>query len=221
MANRKLATEFFLSNIKKINPGSKNIPMYEKYFASLSDKQFHSLMEWLRDKIQVLPYYYQNLDKERIDLEKLYDLCESLGIKLHQRITKTDPVTGVRFTTPEKYAILKLPVRRQKQHLVHGKSVAPHSKHVDVLTGQVTGVSKTSAITLPELMVLESAGLESVITEFLKVRGGDNTALREARRQTLDTGSYTLKSVEELNSRPTSTETLSATLKAMHLDNQV
>lgn len=221
MANRKKATDFFLKHIKAINPKSTNVAMYEEYLNGLSDKQFGRLMEWLREGIQTLPYYYRNLDKERIDLNKIIDLLEGLGVELFERLDRVDPVTGVEYTTPERYAIMRLPVRRQKQHVVHGKSVAEHSKHVDITTGQVTGVSQTSAITIPELMILDAAGMEEALTEFLKVRGGDNTAMKAARRQTIDGGGYTLRSIEALNSRPTSTETLRATLTAMHLENNV
>ena len=132
-----------------------------------------------------------------------------------------DPETGVEYMTPNEYLILPLPLRRQKQHLAHGKAVPEHSKHVDLTTGQVTGVSQSSRITLPELMIMDSAGAEKGIEELLKARGGDQKAMKMAKRQTIDTGVFTLQSLGELGSRPTATETMAAIFYAMHLDNNI
>ena len=49
MSNRKAATEFILSHIDKILPGSPNCKRYEDLFAGMNDKQFDELLSSVRD----------------------------------------------------------------------------------------------------------------------------------------------------------------------------
>lgn len=221
MSNRAKATEWFISHLKVLDPDSPNIEMYETFFKSLKDKEFDALMKRLESGETVLPYYQSNLSKSPLTVKKILKLGDKLGIDFFQRLYMTDPVTGARYLTPHKYMIVDLPVRRQQEHVMKKKSVATHSKFTDTWTGQAMGVSATSKISLPELMILESSGHVKAIEELIKVRGGDPIAFRESRQRLINQGRYNLKEIEDLNSRPTSTETLGTLLKSMHIDNNV
>ena len=221
MGNRKGATEFFIEKIKKLNPNSSNVKMYEDFFAACSDKEFDELMGKLERGEVILPYFVSNLNKEIIRMDKILALGDELGIDFFQRIWVTDSVSGVRFLTPEKYLVIDMPIRRQQQHLVKGKSVVESSKFTDPLSGQAVGASRSSRISLPELMIMESSGHIDAIEELIKVRGGDIAAFREARRLTVEQGGYNLDAIASLNSRPTSTETLKAFFFGMHIDNNL
>ena len=221
MGNRKKATEWFIEKISKLNPTSPNVKMYEDFFASLSDKEFDQLMNKMEKGEIILPYFVSNLTKEVIKMQKILALGDELGINFFQRIWINDPISGAKYLTPEKYLVIDIPIRRQQQHLVKGKSVVENSKYTDPTTGQATGPSRTSRVSLPEIMVLESAGHLSALEEMLKVRGGDSKAFREARRLTIEQGGYNLAAVEQLDSRPTSTETLRAFFFGMHIGNNL
>lgn len=221
MANRKKATEWFIEKISSLNPNSPNIKMYNEFFASLSDKEFDNLMGRLEKGEVILPYFVSNITDEVMRMDKILKLADDLKIDFFQRIWITDPATGVRYLTPQKYMVLDLPIRRQQQHLVKGKSLVENSKYTDPTTGQATGPSRTSKISFPEIMILESAGHLKSIEEMIKVRGGDNVAFREAKRLTVEQGGYNLSTIEELNTRPTSTETLKAFFFGMHINNNL
>jgi hypothetical protein len=221
MSNRKKATQFFIDYITKLDAKSKNIEMYKEYFNGISDKEFDNLMKQIENDETILPYYVTNLGEQVMEISKILKVADELGIDFFQRIWLTDALTGVRYLTPHKYMVLDLPVKRQKQHLIKGKSTVENSKFSDPLTGQATGPSRSSRLSLPEVMILESSGHKSAIEEFMKVRGGDNIAYREARRLTIEQGGYNLETIDALNSRPTSTETLKAYFFGMHIDNNL
>ena len=221
MANRKKATEWFIEMVRKLNPDSDNVKMYEDLFGSMSDREFDALMTRIEKGETILPYFTSNLSKTVMRIDDILKVGDELGIDFFQRIWIVDPKTKVKYLTPKKYLIVDLAVRRQQQHLVKGKSLAENSKYTDPLTGQATGPSRTSRLSLPEIMILESSGHHTSIEEMIKVRGGDNVAHRESRRLTVEQGGYDLDTIEELDSRPTSTETLKAFLFGMHIDNNL
>lgn len=220
MKNRKLAESEFLKRIKAISTNDDNYNMYVEYFKSLSDAAFDKMVSKL-EQGDILPYYSANMGKNPVDITKVLKVGDSLGIDFFERIWMTDSLTGTRYLSADKYMIVDLPIRRQAQHLTKGKSVTENSRYVDELTGQPTGPSRTSRMSLPEIMILESAGHDSSIKELIKTRGGDNEAFRASRRQLMDTGEYSLDVMDQLNSRPSSTESLRAFLLGMHIDNNV
>lgn len=221
MSNRKKATDWFIGQLKALAPKSPNIAMYEEFFKGLTDKAFGELMVKLEAGEAVLPYYQSNLSKDVLTINQILKVADGLGINFFKRIWMVDPVTGARYLTNEKYFIVDLPIRRQQEHVTKKKSVAENSKFTDAWTGQAMGPSAASKISLIELMILEAAGHDKAIEELIKVRGGDIAAFRESRRKLATQGSYNLKEIEDMNTRPTSSETLSTLLKGMHIDNNV
>jgi len=222
MANRKKATRWFIDTvIAKLDKDNRNIAMYEEYFDKLSDKEFDVVMTKLSKGDSVLPYYAFNMDKSTMNVANVLKVGDALGIEFFQQIYMTDPVTGVEYLTPEKYLIVDVPIRRQGQHLTKKKDVPDDDKVTDATTGQAVGPSKSAMMSLPEIMVLESAGHTSAIEELTKARGGDQLAYNHSKRQMIDSGSFTLKELATLGSKPTSTDTVKAFLLGMHFDNNI
>lgn len=224
MSKRKEATAHFLKHIKVLDSSigvTENLDMYTEYFKSLTDKEFDTLMNQLDSKDKTLPYYYAPLSKKGLRLDTIFKVGDMLKIPFFERIWITDSVSGARYLTPKAYPIMDLPVRRQQEHVSKKRKTAVNSKMVDSWTGQPMGVSAGAKISFTELMILESAGHHKAIEELTKVRGGDVHAFRRSRELLASQGSATLKELEELGTRPTSTETLGTLLKAMHLDNNV
>lgn len=211
--------KWFLDYIDELDPGNDNVKLYKEFFATLSFKDLQNLGRRLVNKEITLPYYAANMVNRDIPVDTALKVLDKLGVNVFQRVEVTDSVTGVRYKSAVKYLILTLHVRRQSQHSLKGKSTATDSVHIDYLTGQASGVSDTTHLSLPEIMNLESAGLHKGIQEMVNVRGGNQKGFNEAKQRIYQTGGYSLDSILELGYRPTSTETFHAYLLGMHYDN--
>lgn len=194
---------------------------YRKYLSAMSVDEFHQFMLTLKNGEDVLYVNMPNLQKHGISLENNLAVSEKLGVKFFQRLKIVDPTTGKRFLTPKKYALIHLPVRRQIQTIKTGISVPVDDKHVDTMTGSVTGVSRAAKLTLPENYVLYSKGLTESIKELMKVRGGDTDAQIVAYDKIHKTGNYSLAEIDQLGTRAISTITLNTLLKTIHIDNNI
>lgn len=221
MSNRKAATAECLKWIEKMVPGGQAVKDMETVLNSLTDEQFDEYMQKLDSEEEILSIAIPNLGKDRIDLERMLDLLVELGYEPFQQLWLTDAKTGVTYLTPEKYLVVDLPLRRQQQMLSKKISIPENNRHVDELTGQVTGDSAGASLSLPELQLLRSQGLDRPILEMIKVRGGDQRAFRAINRQIIETGGASLDSVLGAGTRVKSTETLSTLLKGMHIANNV
>lgn len=215
---RKIATDWFLDIMERRQPGNKNVPMYKAWFETLSDEEFDRIM---RDDSVVLPYYSANLHDKDLEMGSELAIGDELGINFFQRINITDPVTGIQYLSPIKYLIGYLAVRRQSQHASKGLSVVEDSVHVDSLTGQASGPSTATRISLPEITNLANMGLTHATQEFIDVRGGNEEGFRKAKRDMLSTGRYSIREVKELGTRPTVLATARALLLGMHFDSNL
>lgn len=218
---REIVTEWFINKIDELKPGNKNVAMYKAYFAGLSDDEFEILMDEEVSDIKTLPYYAPNLAEKDVDIENALKVADELGLNLFQRVWMVDPVSGVKFLSTVKYFIVTTQLRRQAQHVSHGKTVAEDSVHTDILTGQAIGPSDTTHLSLPEIMNLEAVGLHSSIEEMLNIRGGNQRGFIEAKQRLINNGQYSLNAIKDLGYRPTSIETMHSFLLGMHFDNNI
>ena len=221
MGNRKAAEAEILKYIQKIIPGKTNVEIYKKRFEALSDKEFEQWMLRLESGEDVLSITVPNLSTEKLSDERNLEVAKELGHNFFQRLWLTDAVTGKTYLTPVKYLVIDLPLRRQVQLLVKKISIPVDNKHIDELSGQATGESKGSKISFPELQVLYAQGLENVITELVKFRGGDPKAFNNMNRSIIENGGVSLRALEKIPTKVTSVTTLSTLLKGMHLDNNL
>ena len=220
--NRKAAEALILKYIGKAFNGNHNTDMYKSLFKTISDTKFDEWMLDLKSGKRTLSAIVPNMSKVKITAEDMSKLCIELGTDPFQRLWLTDQTTGMEYLTPLKYMVLKLPIRRQSQHLEKGISTPKSNKVVDELTGQPTGESKGSRLSGPEIMTLYATGLVKVIEEFLSVRGGDTDGFRKFEKQLLETGAASMasakaNSVGEVRSK----ETLAALLAGMHYSNNL
>lgn len=230
MGNRAAATEFILKYIGKLNPADKeNVELIKSQLESMSDEAFESYMTLLRKPKegetvqgrQTLNYYAPNLSKNKLSIERNLKIAEELGHDFFEQLWITDPQTNETYLTPNKHLVMDLPVRRQAQ--IHEKkaSIPMHSKSMDELSGQVTGESKGSKLSFPELQAQVSQELDMTILEEIKIRGGDQKAYQEFEKRILETGSCSQADLLSMGTRAKSTDTTSALLKGMHLGNNL
>lgn len=230
MGNRKAATDYILKHIAMIDPTDKgNLELTKSQLESLSDAEFEAYMHSLSappaddpDRLQeTLTYYAPNLGKTKISLKRNLEIAKAIGHKFFERLWITDAQTGVTYLTPNEFMVVDLPIRRQAQLLIKKASIPTDHKSIDELSGQVTGESKGSKLSFPELQAQVSQGLDQTVIEEIKIRGGDERAYQEFERQMIEKGTVSQAEILSLGTTVKSTETLSILLKGMHLDNNL
>jgi hypothetical protein len=219
--NRKAFVDFVCTYTDKILPGGKNGEYLRRRFELMSDAQLDAYVTALENKEETIPLTSPNLSKHKLSIENNFAIAEELGHDFFQHLRLTDSATGTTYLTPEKYLVVALPVRRQRQ-LQRKKITIPEGvRHVDELSGQVTGPSKGSKISMPELQVLYSQDLTAPIVELIKYRGGDIKGQQMLYRALMETGQVSQKALEMTPTKVKSTTTMSVLLSAMHLANNL
>lgn len=222
--NRKAAEKVILDVIDSISPGNPNVTLYQALFDPknpkyLNDIAFHQWMERMRKKEGALVYIDPPDSKFKLDASYNTEvLGKKYGINFYQQLWYQDE-SGDWFLTPNVYLILPFPVRRQAQLLVEKISIPENNHSIDDFTGQVTGDSKGSKISYPELSLLKAFGLKSTIEEFMHWRGGDVKGNRLMNQQIMKTGGTSMKALAPYAGDVTSTRSFRNILIGMHYDN--
>lgn len=222
--NRKKAEKValeLLSDVERLfDPKLYTTNLYKKLFPQWTDVMFERWIERLSNREEYLTLIIPNFQDIEYDDEAVKDLLvDKLNVPIMERIWWTDSETGERFLTPESYAILKVSMRRQSQHLLKKQSIAKDTSTIDQATGQVTGASKGGRLSLPEIRLMAAKGLDNSILEAIKVRGGDSVAMEKMLQDIRETGEASVDEIMKLDSVPQVTETLRAWLFAAHYEN--
>lgn len=222
MTNRKEAEKVALEWIDAIDPSGKNGDLYRnEIFPAMSDEMFDSWINALEAKQEFLTMQYCNLTGSAITTENNLKVAKDKGVKIFQRIRITDPVTGQVVVKPVPVPVLYLPVRRLAQTLEEKMAYAEDNIHLDELSGQVTGPSKASAISTPELAIWLGYGLDDAALEFFKYRGGDQKAYRAMERMISETGESDMDVLEPYTDKSKINYSIADLLRAMHVDNNL
>lgn len=219
--NRARAEKFIYKMIGELMPGDKhNVEKYKTLFARISDDDFAKYMERLGNGENILSIEAPNLSENKLTIENNFRVAEMLGHEFFENLWLIDPATGTEYLSPVKYLVIDLPLRRQQQMLVEKRSIPENNRHIDELTGQVTGDSHSSSLTFPELQNLRAQELTATAVELIKFRGGDTIAGQRLNRSILESGGADLNAIEALGpTRPKSVTTLRNLLFGMHIDN--
>lgn len=220
-AKRKSTIELICGWLDKIDKTKEASTRYREAFSKMSDERFHEFMLSLKNKEDVLYVNIPNLVTKGISFDNNLKVAKELGITFFHHLYITDPKTGKEFRTPEKYAIFDTPVRRQIQTIASGLAVADDDSRTDPTTGQVVGSSQAASLSINETYVLYSKRLNKSNVEMSKVRGGDREAMQAVYSQLIESGSATLEDAFATGTRATSTDTVGALFKAMHIDNNL
>lgn len=214
--------------LNDIIPNTPCIGLYEKVITEMTDEELENWVQALENGVQDFPDMNQpattislivpNMDKQnRLNIGRNLKLAEKMGHSFFEQCWLTNPVTGQCALTNRRYLVMDLPVRRQAQTLDAKISVADNDHQVDDLTGQVTGDSKGSSISYPEIQMLDAKGLENTILELLKPRGGDEQAWRLMKQRMINQGSCSLEEIEQLDSRAKVNQAFGNFLHGMHI----
>jgi hypothetical protein len=208
--------DYILEYITKLDKTGYNVKVYQDMFESMDDKQFDKWVDLLESNPNCKLTFLVPPLKVAIDIPTAIAVAKELGIELFEQIRIWDEIGQRYCTTPNKYMVVRLPVRRLKQYLMDGLSVPDSDRKLNPLTNQVVGESKGSAISFPQGQMLAEKGLSKVLLELTGVRGGDLEAYASMIAQIEEVGDADT-SVMEGTSGVTSVQTLRTFLNAMHL----
>lgn len=221
MQNRKATTDFIISQLEKIDMSSSknkvNTTLYKEMFAKMSDLEFNKFMENLRDKVTTLSIIVPNGGDVKISVENNMKVAKDLGHNFFQKFEFSNMADTPDYTTPNEYLTMILPIRRAAQLLSKKISVPDGDKNVDMTSGQVTGKSKSSKLTLPEIQMLVGMGFKTSIRELIKIRGGDLGANNALNNMLFKTGKATQEDIEPYSTGVVSKKTLKNFLRASHI----
>lgn len=193
---RAPAQEHILKYVDRIDPSGHNRTLYEAKFAAMDDVAFERFIDNLEAGHERLALVAPNFSEVKLDVERNFGIADELGHNFFQRVWMPS-VNGVpKYLTPIPYLVVDLPVRRQAQLLEKKISIPQDNNTVDDFTGQVTGASKGSKISYPEVQVLMAMGLEESATEMLKVRGGDEGAFNAMNTMISRSGGVSQKAIQ-------------------------
>lgn len=219
--DRKGAEAFILKYVNEMDPSGLNVSIYESFFKTMSNQRFDEWMSELKNGQAFLVIHMPPNSKVDLNTKRNIAIGKKLGHEFFQRVWVGARGNVPAHLTPVKFLIARYPIRRASQLLTKKISVPDHNKSVDLLTGQVTGDSKGSRISYPELRVLASLGLDNTLEELIKFRGGDAKGLRALNTLISRHGSADLKTLRNYSSGVESTRLLKTYLTGMMLRNNV
>lgn len=196
-----------------------NIELYTELFKSMDDNAFDRFMHDLRDGKKHLSIIVPNGNMVKVTFENNLKVAKKLNVDFFQHLTfGEDKNLGTpEYTTPEKYLILRLPIRRTSQIILKKSSVAVDNVSRDLLTDQVTSKSRARRLTYPEIQVLSGYGLNNAILELIKSRGGDKGEGNALNMMLFRTGKASMDVINKYSTGVRSTKTLNAYFQAMHI----
>jgi len=212
--NRKAAEAFIVKYIDKIAPGGDNKKLYEDMFKTMTNKEFDMFMNDLENEKINLSVNIPTGGKIKLDTERNLKIAKELGVDFFERLIYNDE-----YKTPEKYLVYKLPIRRAAQLLSKKVAIPDGDNHLDLSSGQVTGASKASKLTMPEIQILSGLGLKKSIVELMKYRGGDLDGNRAMNMLLYKQGRVSQEVLKQYSGGVVSTKTLKAYFEAAHLRN--
>lgn len=219
MKNRVAATAVGAKLMEELFPGSGNGIQLASDLESLSDQEFDEIMEEIRSGKIMISATLPNLTSPIYNNAHLKAVADRWGVNFFQYIEMEDPDTGKLFTTPIRYMVIREGVTRLQQMIEDKQSIPDDNTHTDDLTGQVTGPSKGSRISFPELNNLNLMGGDGVfIRELISVRGGDEAANQKLESDISLTGEGRVEDAKEWGNGVTATKNFATLLRSAMLN---
>ena len=218
--NRKAAEEIILSWVKDVDLSGRTLNYYKERFSKMTDTQFEKWIEDLEAERDYVHIIMENMVNRSVTTENNMKVAEKRGVPFFERIWIVHPKTKKRYLSNVPYPILLLPIKRQIETIENKRAIpSATSKKRDEMTGQL--LSAEMSMSLRETQILYAMGLESVIVESLKYRGGDIEGGNEFDKRLLETGEVSINNLLETETRVRSTDTLKMLLLGMHYDNNL
>ncbi len=213
---RKDDEKYILSVIDKLDPSGFNSKLYKKLFKTMTNVEYLKFKEDLRTGKNIL----QLIENESTEMSitDLTTIAKSLGIKLFQKIRGPLPNGKGMYTGPIERKVLDMPVRRVSQDGAKGIHVPKGSKRRNPITGQGSGDSKGTNLTMPEMRILDGKGADKVLEEFLSYKSGDLGAKVAAEAYIEKYGTVKLRDLEQYSTVSGATKMIKNYFQAAHID---
>jgi len=214
MASRKEMENDLITFIEEISDKS-NSDRYRKVLKEMNDSEFNIFMDGIEEGKINLAVVQPTGIKNTVTVEKTMAVAEKYNIKLLDKVVFKDDNP---YIPNLEMSILRLPNKRTVQTLASKIGVPVDSKTTDTTTGQVTGKSSSSKITLPEAQLLDSLGLKDSLVELMKIRGGDQGALRTYNAMLENHGTANQEIINRYGTGVVSSKVLESMFNSMLLD---
>lgn len=228
--NRKAFTDYVVKQFavldKICDNGNFNSNLVKDRLTSISDAEINQIMVAIDNRAPldgfgasefIIPYYVDDKFKEAPDMNALLKLGDEIGAELFSYLWSPDHVTGEVSRSPERRGLMLLDTRRAIQNIADKLSVAKDGSKRDELTGQVTGSSKGSSMSNPELGCLLGRGEELVSVEYMAGRGSDSGATNTLNSAIATHGGVSLETVLDGSNGVGVTQSISSLLAGMML----
>lgn len=216
---RKKVEEQILSDLDLISPGCIDVALYKKYFASMNDKAFADFIDRLKTGKEWLTITVPNAGKNKVTIERNFAIAKKWGLEFFQRLWFPADGDIPKYLSPNKYLIIKIPVRLASQRLAKKMSIPKHQRVINTITGQPTGDSKGAGFSSPELRLCVGMGLNKTAVELMKYRGGDLRGWAALNASLNRYGQARQDQLEHFSSGVVSTTTMKSYLTSAHLSN--
>lgn len=218
---RRDAEKVVLQWMSDLDPSGDNTKRWQVKFKDMTDDDFKHFVNNCREGRDYVSIVAPNFTDTKVGIANNFKVAAKYSVPLFQRIWTIDPITGRRYLSNDPYPIFHLPVRRQIQMAKTKFSYARNNDKTDSLTGQPTGESESGGISYPEILVLQSRGLESTVEELIWARGGNRGAFKMMNKAIADSGTVTLNELQQFSTGMKSTKVLSTYMKSIHIDNNI
>lgn len=220
--NRKEAEAVALAWVKDVDTTGRSYEYLKERFSKMTNAQFEKWIEALEAKVDYLSVISENMGEKGsgISIENNLKVAEKRGVPMFERIWVIHPRTKLRYLTNLAYPILLLSLKRQIETIENKRAIpSATAKKRDEMTGQL--MSAEMSLSLPETQILYAMGLEAVIVESLKYRGGDIEGGDEFDRRLLETGEVSINNLLETDTEVRAKSTLHVMWEGMHLDQDI
>ena len=206
-----------LKTIQRMDPSGYNTNYYKtQVFGKMSDRMFADWIESIRRGESVIFMYCPNM-KVNLKPKDILAAAEGIGLPMFEQVKMWDSATGRYYTTPQKYLILRVPVRRLKQYLMDKISIPESDRRINPTTGQVTKPDKGSSLSMVQAQTLDSKGFTNCLIELTNARGGDPRAYAGLVASLKETGSASLAELD-LSEGVRSQQTAKAIFQSLHFE---
>jgi len=215
--NRKKAQAVLLGMFEKLDADGFDYERLKATVTKMSDKEFDAFMVALENQTVELSITVPIGDSKKFDMDHIFACADQFGHEFFEHVWIDRKDGSPPFKSNHPYLIIDGPVRRQAQHFSKKASVPVDNSTIDHLTGQVTGPSKGTTVSGPEGNVAVALGMVESLTEFYKIRGGDNKALNAMNREIAQRGGASMDEILKLGTKVKSTQAVQTILTGMHL----
>lgn len=216
MSSFKKEESFILEFIKEVTKSDLNVNLYKDLFKEMSDKDFTEMMVKFRDGDILNIIVDSDASKNNISVENNLNIAKKYKRPMFQHVVTHGNDKIPSTTSLHKHYLQIIPFRRTKQTVEKGVSISVDSKHVDILTGQPSGVSASAKISNPETQILIGMGLERTATE-LNVDRSDSQRSNILISGIKKYGDIPDEIVDKYGEQTRTSQTLKAYLAGMHL----